>query len=156
MIYFLGILFVSFIGTLGHFLYKFTNKDKLVGFFFSVNESLYEHLKLGFTPMLLWMIVENIKLINNDNLIAIKGISFLIFTLVIAIPYFITNKLLQMNNTFINLSSFYIAVLLAYVTTFLLNNAIYLPKLLIFLGIIFFTLVIASYFISKIKIKKSV
>lgn len=154
MIYIFGILFTSLMGTIGHFLYKFTNKDKIIGFLFSTNESLYEHLKLGFTPMLMWMIVENFKLMNNHSLIVMKGLSMLVFILILIIPYLITAKIFHKNYTFINLASFYIGIIMSYLTTFLLNNKIYLSNVSKFVGIIVFILVIASYFVSKMKIKK--
>lgn len=156
MVHFVGILFTAIIGTLGHYLYKLSSNNKLVGFLFAKDESLYSHLKLGFTPMLFWMIVENMKVLNNDNIIMIKGISFIIFTLVISIPYFISHKIYKKNITWLNISSFYLAIILSYITTFLLFNMIYLSYIIKYIGICSFILVIASYFIANMEIKKRV
>ncbi|MDE7286750.1 MAG: hypothetical protein K2N55_07930, partial [Lachnospiraceae bacterium] len=49
-----GILFVSIVGTLCHFIYKWSGKNPIAGLFFPVNESTWEHMKLLFFPMLLY------------------------------------------------------------------------------------------------------
>lgn len=156
MVQLYGFIFSSILGTIGHYLYKFTNNDKIIGFLFSKSESLYQHLKLGYTPIILWMIVENFKVLNNHYLIPIKGISLLLFTLIISIPYLLTNKLLKINNKYINLFSFYFGLFINYLSTFLLLNSIYLSLFVKILGVFSFILVIFSYFIQNITIKKSV
>ena len=154
MVFLYGFIFSAILGTTGHFLYKFFNNDSIIGFLFSKNENLYQHLKLGFTPILLWMIVEKFVLINNDNLITINGIGFLSFFLVVSLPYFIVNKFFHKNIPFINISSFYFALITHYFSTFLLYNSIFLSKFVNFIGISSFILVISSYFLQNLSIKK--
>ena len=50
----IGIFFVLITGTLAHFLYEWTGKNKIAGFFTPVNESVWEHMKLIFFPMLIY------------------------------------------------------------------------------------------------------
>ena len=56
-----GILFVSIAGTLAHFVYEWSNNNYILGFFFPVNESTWEHMKLFFFPMLLFSVWMNQK-----------------------------------------------------------------------------------------------
>lgn len=49
-----GILFVLITGTLSHFLYDWTENNVIAGLFTPVNESVWEHMKLLFFPMLLY------------------------------------------------------------------------------------------------------
>ena len=49
-----GIIFVSIIGTLSHFFYEWSGRNKLIGLFTPVSESTWEHIKLLFFPMLLY------------------------------------------------------------------------------------------------------
>lgn len=49
-----GVFFVLVIGTLAHFLYDWTNDNAVIGLFVPVNESVWEHMKLLFFPMLLY------------------------------------------------------------------------------------------------------
>ena len=44
-------IFVTAMGTLGHFFYQWSGNNRYVGFLFPVNESTWEHMKLLFVPM---------------------------------------------------------------------------------------------------------
>lgn len=48
-----GILIVSALGALSHFVYEWTGQNQLAGLFTPVSESVWEHMKLLFFPMLL-------------------------------------------------------------------------------------------------------
>jgi hypothetical protein len=50
---YLGILFISLLGSLIHFLYDLSGKSLLVGLIAPINESVWEHLKLPLVPTLL-------------------------------------------------------------------------------------------------------
>lgn len=52
------IIFCLFFGTILHFLYEWTGGNAFIGSFSAVNESVWEHLKLSFYPMLIAAIVE--------------------------------------------------------------------------------------------------
>ena len=49
--------FLFIIGSLFHFAYDFTGKNIVIGFFTPINESIWEHIKLILTPLLLWWIL---------------------------------------------------------------------------------------------------
>lgn len=49
-----GVFFVLVAGTLAHFLYDWTGDNAVIGLFAPVNESVWEHMKLLFFPMLLY------------------------------------------------------------------------------------------------------
>ena len=46
----ISILVISIIGTFAHFLYDWSNHNKIVGLFAAVNESTWEHIKIALTP----------------------------------------------------------------------------------------------------------
>ena len=50
----MGIIFVIILGTLSHFLYDWSAQQWIIGFFTPVNESVWEHMKLLFFPMLIY------------------------------------------------------------------------------------------------------
>lgn len=50
-----GFFVVSVLGTLFHFVYDWCGQSWFVGFFVPVNESTWEHMKLMFIPMLLYI-----------------------------------------------------------------------------------------------------
>ena len=57
-----GFFFVLILGTLFHFLYEWTNQCYIVGFFAPVSESVWEHMKLLFFPMLLYVSLPHFSL----------------------------------------------------------------------------------------------
>lgn len=61
----IGIFFVIIAGFPAHFLYEWTGKNRLAGLFTPVNESVWEHMKLLFFPMLLYTIPAVRKLKEN-------------------------------------------------------------------------------------------
>lgn len=52
-----GTLLVSLVGSLMHFIYKWSNCNPFVGVFCAVNESTWEHAKIMLVPLLLWWFV---------------------------------------------------------------------------------------------------
>ena len=58
MNYFLIFVFSVLTGFVGHFLYKFSNENKIVALFFAVNESTWEHIKIGLTPLFLSTFID--------------------------------------------------------------------------------------------------
>lgn len=51
---YIGIPVIIAAGGLMHFAYEWSGKSPLVGIFAPVNESVWEHLKMSFWPMLIW------------------------------------------------------------------------------------------------------
>ena len=64
----IAIIFSVICGTIFHFVYQWTGENKIVAAFVPINESVWEHLKLAFYPMLIAAIVEYFvigKFVNN-------------------------------------------------------------------------------------------
>ncbi len=142
-------LTASIIGTLGHYLYKLSGNNSLVGFLFARNESTFEHLKLGITPILILSIVEKVRLLNN-NLLSIKGIQILIFSLIIIFFYYGKRLFFKKNNAIYNIALFYIALFISYVISFIMINMISIPITIKIIGIISILLFMFLYFYSSI------
>lgn len=53
-----GFVFCCVLGTLSHFFFDWSGQNVIVGIFCPVNESVWEHLKLIYTPYLIWTIAE--------------------------------------------------------------------------------------------------
>lgn len=54
----LGFFWILIVGSLLHFTYKWSGKSEIVGFFSPVNESVWEHLKLGYFSLLFFTFIE--------------------------------------------------------------------------------------------------
>jgi len=53
-----GTITTVLLGSLFHFVYEWTGNARVAGAFFPVNESVWEHLKLGFWPVILFGLAE--------------------------------------------------------------------------------------------------
>ena len=81
----LGAIFVSITGTLSHFLYSWTGENFFVGLFSPVSESVWEHMKLLFFPMLLFSLFMAGKLKNRYPCV-ISALCFGILAGTVCIP----------------------------------------------------------------------
>lgn len=60
-----GAVFVIIFGTILHFVYAWSGNNFIVGLFAPVNESPWEHMKLVFTPMIIFAFVDYYYLKNK-------------------------------------------------------------------------------------------
>ena len=58
----IGAIFTILFGIISHFVYEWSGNNFLVGLFFPVNESTWEHMKLVFFPMLSFALVAGKKM----------------------------------------------------------------------------------------------
>lgn len=56
---FSGFIFTGVLGTLLHFLFDWTNENIIISLFSAVNESIWEHIKLLYFPLLAFAIIES-------------------------------------------------------------------------------------------------
>ncbi len=62
-----GILFIILLGSMLHFTFEWSSNQPIIGIFSAVNESVWEHLKLGFWPTLLYAIMEYSPINKRTN-----------------------------------------------------------------------------------------
>lgn len=62
-----GIVFTFVMGSIFHFIYDLSGSLTIVGYFFPINESVWEHLKLGFYAWLLYGICNYFFLNDKVN-----------------------------------------------------------------------------------------
>ena len=137
MIEIYGLLFSCIIGTIGHFLYDISNKNKIIGILFAQNESTWEHIKLGITPIVSWSFIELI-ILRNPNIIINMTIKIIVFTLSIIILYYGYKKILKKNILFLDILTFYISLSISYLVG--INNFYYSYKWYIYIFAFIFIL----------------
>jgi hypothetical protein len=106
-------LFISILGGLFHFTFEMSGYNPIVGAFSAVNESVWEHLKLGFWPALLWAIIEyrQIRKEANNFFLAKTVVPYVIIAIIPAIFYSYT--LFTGESIFIiDIMSFIVAVII--------------------------------------------
>ena len=141
-----GLVFCIILGTIGHFLYEWSGYNKIVGLLFAKDETTWEHMKLGITPIILWAIIELLTF-NFNNLFFAKFSSIITFSFSLIILYYGYKKLLKKNILFLDILIFYISLGISFVVSInLLNiNVRALLNFLSFVGI-FFIIYLYKYF----------
>ena len=118
----LGVLFVSVMGTLLHFAYSVSGESWLVGLFAPINESIWEHTKLAFFPMLLYTGYLCKKCKPEYPCIQSAMLSAALLSVILIIVLFYTySGMLGFHVAFADISIFYISVLLAFYAAYALT-----------------------------------
>lgn len=101
------------LGTLLHFTYDWSGENSFVGTFSAVNESVWEHLKLLFYPMLILGIIEYffVKDIAN-NYIEAKTIGIFVAISLVVISFFTYTGILGVNFFILDILIFIVSIIL--------------------------------------------
>ena len=107
-------LFVAIFGTLGHFFYQWSDNNRYVGFFFAVNESTWEHMKLLYFPMLIFALIQNKFFEEHENFWCVKLVGILTGLALIPILFYTYNGAIGKSPDLVNILIFFISVTVAY------------------------------------------
>lgn len=111
----IGIIFVLITGTLAHFLYDWTGNNHIVGLFTPINESIWEHMKLLFFPMLLYSLIMILKFRRKYSCIT-SALCFGILAGAFLIPlfYYAYTSILGKNIFILDIGTFILSVVIAF------------------------------------------
>lgn len=98
-------------GTLLHFLYKLTNKNIAIAIFSSVNESIWEHIKILLTPIMFISTIKYVLGYQKNYFIALFAELFIAILLIII--------LYQLKQHFYKDKKDYLNILIFYITAFI-------------------------------------
>jgi hypothetical protein len=108
-----GAIFIIFFGSFFHFLFEISGNWEPIGAIAAVNESVWEHLKLGYYPLIIFALIEY-KFIKRDIkqfIIAIAS-STIIIPIVIIVFFYSYTAILGHHLLFFDILSFILAVFL--------------------------------------------
>ena len=118
----IGFFIISIVGTLSHFVYEWTGKPYLIGLFFPVNESTWEHLKLLFFPSLIYFAVLFFTLKEKPvNYAPAVAVSLFAGMLSIVVMFYTYQGVLGRNIDFLNILIYFLGVI---VTLFVMQRII--------------------------------
>lgn len=112
---FIGAILTIILGTISHFVYEWSGNNFLVGLFFPVNESTWEHMKLVFFPMLAYALVAGKRVEQQYHCIynvMFQGI--LVGLAMIPVLFYTYSGILGFNVGWLNIAVYIISVLTAY------------------------------------------
>lgn len=114
-----GAIFVIIIGSVSHFVYDWSGNNFILGFFFPINESTWEHMKLCFFPMLIYSLYMNRKLKHDYPCITSSLLAgILLGTFLIPVLFYTYSGILGRNIMFFDIAIFLISVLLAFASVY--------------------------------------
>ena len=108
-------LFVVLLGVFLHFAYELSGENPIVGLFALVSESVWEHLKLIFFPMLvltLWDLTTTHK--NNPCFLPSRTLGILAGFLFTIIVFYTITGILGFNVAWVNILIYLLAVVFAF------------------------------------------
>lgn len=108
-------LFVVLLGVFLHFAYELSGENPIVGLFAIINESVWEHLKLVFFPMLiltLWDMFTNQR--NNLCFLPARTLGTLAGMAFIVIVYYTITGILGFQVAWINIAIYLLGVLVVF------------------------------------------
>ena len=119
-----GFIFTCTAGVLLHFLFDFSNQSAFVAPFSAINESVWEHLKLLFFPMLAVSVVQSRYIGKKySGLWCIKLIGILSSVALIAVLFYTLNGIFGTIPDMINIAIFFVAAIFGYILeTYLLEK----------------------------------
>lgn len=143
MIEIYGLIFCCILGSVGHFLYKLTKRNEIIGFLFAQNESTWEHLKLGITPIIIWSIIQ-LFISPSLNILINTSIKILFFSVVLIILYYIYKHLIKKNILILDIFIFYLSLSISYLISAKMYYTEY-PIILNIVSILFYVGLFLAY-----------
>ena len=151
-------IFILILGTLLHFTFDWSNSNFFVGTFSPVNESIWEHLKLLFFPMVITIIAGYFYEGKNiESYLCAKTFGIIISMLFTIIAYYTYSGVIGKNIDVINIIIFILAVIIGqYVSYKKLKSKFYCNNLvaIIILVIIYLYFLVFTFYSPQIGLFK--
>ena len=110
-----GFVFTGILGTFLHFLFDLAGGSLWVGLFSAVNESIWEHMKLLFYPMVLFALVEyGFWGKETPGFWKVKLLGILVGSTLIPVIYYSYTGILGVSADWFNITIFFLAAGAAY------------------------------------------
>lgn len=115
----IGFLVTTILGVISHFVYEWTGGNFLVGLFFPMNESTWEHMKLLFFPMFLFALVAGKKMERQYPCIYNAMFTGILVGLALIPTLFYTySGILGFFLDWVNIAVYVLSVLVAYIVVY--------------------------------------
>ena len=141
-----GILFVFLLGALLHFGFEWSGESRIVGLLAPVNESVWEHFKLGFWPMCLFAAMEYRFLQGQvNNFLTAKAVAIYIIPIVTALLFYGYTTITGEEILIVDILIFLVAIVIGQLTSYKLMISSPLPQYTNFISPLFIILLALIY-----------
>lgn len=104
-----GFIFTSILGTLLHFLFDWTGGSVIAALFSAVNESIWEHMKLLYYPMLAFSLIEYRRWgREQESFWCVKLLGQLVGLILIPVLYYTYTGTLGVEVDWLNIAIFFL------------------------------------------------
>lgn len=140
-----GIVFIFLLGALFHFIFELSGGLKIVALFGAANESVWEHLKIGFWPTFIWAVIELFAFgKRTKNFLFAKGMAFTLQSLLITGIYY-GLVAVGIESLAVDISIFFVSIAIAQIVSYRLNLVQKKSAVLKVVGLIFILINLAGF-----------
>ena len=123
-----GIVFIVVVGSVLHFVFEWSGGAIPVAPFAAVNESVWEHLKLGFWPALVYAALEYSRFGKSaNNFFLAKTLGIYLIPITIVVLYYAYTAILGHGPLIVDIAIFVVAVIVGQLVSYRLLIASPLP-----------------------------
>jgi len=114
-----GMVFIILLGSILHFTFEWSGNQAVVGVFSAVNESIWEHLKLGFWPAIVFSLIE-FKCLKREtnNFLFAKTVGIYLIPIIIVAVFYSYTAILGESILVIDILSFIMAVVVGQLVSY--------------------------------------
>jgi hypothetical protein len=124
-----GIVFIVVVGSVLHFVFEWSGGAIPVAPFAAVNESVWEHLKLGFWPALVYAVLEYFRFGKSaNNFPFAKTLGIYLIPITIVVLYYLYTAILGHGLLIVDIAIFVVAVIVGQLVSYRLLIASPLPE----------------------------
>lgn len=117
-----GALFTLILGTVGHFFYEWSGESPIVGIFFPVNESVWEHMKLTVFPTALYLGIASFR-VRGKNYALASFLALFISAALIPLLFYTYTGIAGRSILAVDIAAFFFSVLAGYAAAFVAYNS---------------------------------
>lgn len=117
-----GAVFTLVLGTVGHFFYEWSGENPVVGLFFPVNESVWEHMKLVIFPTALYLGAAALK-VRGHNYALSSFLALFIGAALIPLLFYSYTGLVGRSYLPADIAVFFLSVIAGYAFAFFAHNS---------------------------------
>ena len=108
-----GFIFVSAFGTINHFMYDILGRNKYAAYFFAVNGSTWEHMKLVVFPSVVWLLIS-LFVSDNPNILIGNFAGLIVMLILIPFLFYFLRLIFGKTSSIVNILIFYISVFVGF------------------------------------------
>lgn len=114
-----GVFWIIIVGSMLHFIYEWSKDSPIVGMIAPVNESVWEHLKLGYWSLILFMLIEYIFIGKYvKGFFISKALGILVLEIFIVVVFYSYIQITKEPVLFIDIGSFVVGAVLCQLVSF--------------------------------------